>query len=165
MHRMSWAAMRYTSPSPVFLGFPGIWTGQCLNSFACIFADGCIPNPNFEILDAAVVVIALFSEGGCTWESLQGAHWSNRTGTCKGKWNFLRFWRIVPNNWFWNRWNRRSFFLERFFFPAQLISWYGILGIFVVIPPDRIAWPRAVTSSRPRRSSFWDQDLGRFVGW
>lgn len=44
-----------------------------MNSFACIFADGSIPNPNFEILDAAVVVIALFCEGGCTWQSLQGA--------------------------------------------------------------------------------------------
>ena len=44
-----------------------------LNSFACNFANGPTPNPNFEILNAAVVVIALFREGGCTWQSLQGA--------------------------------------------------------------------------------------------
>lgn len=100
--------------------------------------------------------------------------WSNRSGTCKGKWNI-----VITKICFWTSWDFDELFqmtgfgtvgtvgvsFLNLFFPAQLTSWYGILRIFVVIPPDRIVWPRVVTSSRPRRSSFWDQDLGRFVSW
>ncbi len=163
-HGQPWGAHHRHLLVEIFLGFRESEQDNAWLEFVCMqFCKWAYPKSKLWDLKCCSCGNSFVSWRWMHMAISSRCPWCDRSGTCKGKWN------IVITN-FVHCSNRpvrtvgTVAVLSWFFSPAQLTSWYGIFGIFVVIPPDRIVWPRVATSSQPRRSSFLDQDLAPFVG-